>query len=92
MADLAASDPSSPGAHEALRDVAFHADKVDDRNVALNASGKLNLCPRVSHRAIFMPLIDPVSEALGRLSAFRFGKFIRYMPSTSVSIPQQLQK
>ena len=45
MTDLAASDPSSRGAHEALRDVAFHADKVDDRNVALNALREIEFVP-----------------------------------------------
>jgi len=44
MADLATSDPSQ-GAHEALRDVAFHADKVADRNVALKALSEIEFVP-----------------------------------------------
>jgi len=56
MADLAAADSSSLGAREALREVAFHANNAEDRNIALKALREVEFVPACS-----LPF-DPIKQ------------------------------
>ena len=74
MVNLAASDPTSPGARQALRDVAFNAAAEGDRVIAAGALRQFEFVPACTLPFQGTPISHPIDDSLEH-SCGMFGSY-----------------